>query len=648
MHRLPVFALILLLVLMTVGSASSQEPAPAASPQPTAEDVEKQKSERERNALRLLDQVIDEAQSLRLVENRVRIQINAADMLWDRNQPRARTLFSQAADGVAEFNRAEPSQNRRGSNSDRGGIQLRQELVLGAARHDASLAYQLLAVTKPPVNTQNGPDNRNPRMQFNPEDNLEQLLLGRVAALDPKLAGQNAEQMIDKGQFPRSLPEVITQLQKQDPDAATKLTDKTMKKLQASNLLTNNDASNLAMILSVAGPKLATTPSDGNTTTAPPVMGRTGILDQSAYVDLLSLVVDAALKAQPQQRAQVIPPRRMSGPGQAAPQAPATPTDAQLEQANARRLLGSLQASLPNVDQYLPSKASQLRQKLTEMGMGDASRQNFGQALNVLQQGNANVDTLVQAAATAPPQMQSRLYQQAAYRAIDDGDSDKARQIATSYLQENVRDEVLRRIDAQDIIKKAAGSQVDEVRMALGRLQSDNERIDLLVNVAAGMQTSNPKVALQLLEDAKQLAGRRATNYDQFTQQLKVAHAFVAVDPARSVEVLEPGIVQLNELLAAASVLSGFEVNVFKDGEMSLQGGTGLTATINRYGQELSFLAKSDFDRAELLTGRFQFAEPRIMTRLAIVQGVLGGGQSPQNNLNFQRNIGQSINIRQD
>src|SRR6185369_4236760 len=172
------------------------------------------------------------------------------------------------------------------------------------------------------------------------------------------------------------------------------------------------------------------------------------------YVDLLSLVVDAALKAQPQQRAQVIPPRRMSGPGQAAPQAPATPTDAQLEQANARRLLGSLQASLPNVDQYLPSKASQLRQKLTEMGMGDASRQNFGQALNVLQQGNANVDTLVQAAATAPPQMQSRLYQQAAYRAIDDGDSDKARQIATSYLQENVRDEVLRRIDAQDIIKK--------------------------------------------------------------------------------------------------------------------------------------------------------------------------------------------------
>ena len=81
---------------------------PRSSPQPqqpSAEELEKQKAEREKNAYRLLDQVIDEAQSLRLVENRVRIQINAADMLWDQNQGRARSLFSMAAEGVAELGR---------------------------------------------------------------------------------------------------------------------------------------------------------------------------------------------------------------------------------------------------------------------------------------------------------------------------------------------------------------------------------------------------------------------------------------------------------------------------------------------------------------------------------------------------------------
>src|SRR6185503_20358762 len=81
---------------------------PAA--QPSAEELEKQKAEQEKNAYRLLDQVIDEAQGLRLVENRVRIQINAADMLWDQNQGRARGLFSMAAEGVAELGRAPVNQ----------------------------------------------------------------------------------------------------------------------------------------------------------------------------------------------------------------------------------------------------------------------------------------------------------------------------------------------------------------------------------------------------------------------------------------------------------------------------------------------------------------------------------------------------------
>ena len=63
---------------------------------------------------------------------------------------------------------------------------------------------------------------------------------------------------------------------------------------------------------------------------------------------------------------------------------------------------------------------------------------------------------------------------------------------------------------------------------------------------------------------------------------------------------------------------------MFRDGEMAIQGGNGLTSMINRYGQELAVLARSDFERSEILAGRFQFAEPRIMARLAIVQGVLG------------------------
>jgi len=634
-------SLFILLLALSIYSfspvyAQTQPAQPQASPSPSSEDADKEKAEREKKAYALLEQVIDEAQSsLRLPENRVRVQITAADLLWDSNQGRARSLFSMAAEGVAELarNQQQNNTNRRGGppqNFNRGAFQLRQDLVLAAARHDAQLAYQLLAATKPAVTPVDGDQNARNRFQVTQDNNLEQTLLGRVAALDPKFAALNAEQMMDKGTFPRTLPEVLSQLQQQDADAAAKLADKTVKKLESANLLTNNEAANLAQSMLVTGPSLpdANAGSTAKTTT----QSRGPVLPQSAYIDLLSSVVDLALKATPATQATARPATVAVGGGPGGRRGVPTifdsttqspPTDAQLEQQGARRLLAGLQTSLPLVDQYLPGKAAQLRQKLSEVGIQTANSPfNFGQAM-ALQQGNPTADALIQAASMAPPQMQPRLYQQAAYKALDEGDTNRARQIATDHLSANVRDSVMQRIDFREMAQKAEGSRMDEIRQMLARVPSDDDKIDLLLQMARDMQQSNPKLATQLLDEAKQLTGRRANNYDQFEQQLKVADAFAAIDPARGFEVLEPGISQLNELLSAATVLNGFEVNMFRDGEMSMQAGNGLTGTLNRFGQELASLARLDFERAETLSGRFQLAEPRIMVRLAIVQGLL-------------------------
>ena len=609
-----------------------------AQQQPSEEEVAKQKAEREKNAYRLLEQVIDEAQSLRLVENRVRIQINAADMLWDQNQGRARSLFTTAGEGVVELGRT-PANNRRNQDVNgwiyQGSIQglgqgfgqpnmrmyqLRQELVLTAARHDAALAYQLLASTKPPAPAQPSADSRGPRAQLLSDDNLEQQLLGRIAALDPKLAAQNADQMMDKGQFPTSIPQVIDQLYKQDADAAEKLADRTVKKIQATNILAKPEAANLIQALLNAGPR----PSDNKSAANAPAPRWLPVLGQSTYVDLLSAVVDAALKATPatqtNQRTNVPVRRGGTGSGNNNQQ---PLTDAQIEQNNARRLLAGLQQTMPLIDQYLPSKASLVRQKMSELGISNNSAMNVAQTFSALQ-GDPTADALVQVAAIAPQQMQPRLYQQAAYKAIEEGNTDRARQIANDHLQSTARDAVMQRIDFREMAKKAEGARLDEIRQAVARLQTDNEKIDLLVQIAGDTQKDNPKLATQVLDEAKQIVNHRATSYENFEQQLKVAHAFASVDAARSFEVLEPGITQLNELLQAASVLSGFEINMFRDGEMTIQGGNGLTATLNRYGQELAVLAQNDFERSETLAGRFQFTEPRIMTRLAIVQGLLG------------------------
>src|SRR5687767_238609 len=295
-------ALSLTFALFYVAAAPALAQDKPNQQQPTEEEVKKAKAEREKNAYRLLDQVIDEAQSLRLTENRVRVQINAADALWDKNQGRARSLFTMAGEGVAEIGRNPlPTSNRRNENAnqERRAFQLRQDLVLAAAKHDAQLAYQLLATTKPPTPVvQNTNDQRVRRPQFNSEDNLEQILLGRIAALDPKLAAQNAELMMEKGQFPRTVAEVISRLSQQDPEAGAKLAERTVKRIQASNILTNNDATILAQSMLTAGVRQAGTETASvNPLPAGVQMSARGpILEQSAYVELLSGVIDAALK----------------------------------------------------------------------------------------------------------------------------------------------------------------------------------------------------------------------------------------------------------------------------------------------------------------------------------------------------------------
>ena len=632
MKRPALLLIFLLFACAVIAIAQEQQPA-----KPTAEELDKQKEEWSKNAYRLLDQVIDESQSLRLPENRIRMQIYAADVLWDHDQGRARTMFMAAGDAVAEMNRTPEPQGRRGPggpNQMPRPAQLRQELVLSAARHDAPLAYQLLATTKPQSSMQ-PTDTRQVRamVPFSTEDMLEQNLLSAVAALDPKLAGQNADQLLEKGQFPMSVGDVINQLRRQDQEAATKLADKTVKKLQSANILSNIEASSLALGLLNPGPRIAgtaDTTKEADAKSAPSARGP--VLDQSLYVDLLGSVIDSALKATPAaQNARGGNNPRGGGPAamgrtiQVSRDTGVTinePSEAQIEQSNARRMLSGVQRLLPQIDQSLPGRAQAVRQKLTEMGMSDTSRSPMGQLLN--SRGEASADLLMQTAASAPAQIQPRLYQQAALKALDEGDASRARQIVSDHLTDaRLRDSVMQRIDFREMATKADGIRIDEVRQSLARFQSDNERVDLLIQIANDVASNNPKVQRQLLEEARQITNKRATSYDNFEQQLRVAHAFASVDASRSFDILDPAISHLNELLSAASTLSGFEINVFRDGELPMQAGGGLSSMVNRFGQEIAVLAKTDFERSETLAGRFQFPESRIMARMAIVQGLL-------------------------
>ncbi|MGH9883454.1 MAG: hypothetical protein ACRD6N_18685, partial [Pyrinomonadaceae bacterium] len=579
--------IVFLALVLTLGAGLTISAQTETAKGSLTEEQKKAKEESEKRAFALLEQIINEAQMMRLPENRIRVQIGVADLLWASNEGRARSLFSVAADSVAEMVRnSDTALPRRGQNLNRGAAQLRQELVLTVARHDAPLAYQLLAATRPL--TPSTADPRNPR-RFELEDNLEQSLLSQVAALDPKTALQNAEQLLDKGEYPRSLPEVLTQLQQKDKEAASKLEDKMLKKLQSANMLSNPDAANLSLRLLQSGPRVSEDVKTAASSNSRP------LLRESVYQDLMGTLIDAALKATPQpasaQRRPNAPQNRGANRGGAITgqgATPTPPTDAQIEQSNARRLLSGLRGLLPQVDQYFPSRSAAVRQKMTDLGMGNNPRSTLSQISNLMQQGTS--DSLVSAASSAPPQVQNRIYQQAALKALDEGNADRARQIANDHLQAGQRESVLRTVEFRQLADKTEPGKIEDVRDTLSRLSSDAERIDLLLRLSTTVRAKNPELAVQLLDESREFTNRRASSYQQFEQQLRVAAAYKDLADARGLEVLEPGIMQLNELLSAAAVLSGFEVSVFRDGEMPLQGGNGLSDMVRRYGQEIGQL----------------------------------------------------------
>jgi hypothetical protein len=636
-----------LLILSAATVIKAQDSASQLTPTSAQTDEEKQKQQEalEKKATALLEQIVGEVQLLKLPENRIRVQTAAGDLLWKRNEDRARSMFSLAADGVADMMRSTDG------NLQRSAVQLRQEVVLTAAQHDAALAYQLLATTR---SLTPSADTGNDFRRRGPDINLEESLLARVAAIDPKLAAQKVEEALGKGEYPNTLAQVLAGLELQDKEAAAKLTAKVVSKLQSENMLANVQAEMLALNLLRAGPRPARNATNATSATsgAPAVANQpsantTGVpvLAESSFQDLMNTVIDAALRATPQAANNQRGGNNQRGRGnfggaQVAGQSQLT--DGQIEQQNARRLLAGLQGLLPQIDQYLPARATAVRNKMTELGMGNNPQLAFTQMNSLMQQGTA--DSLLAAAPAAPPQMQARIYQQAAQKALDEGDVDRARQIANDHLDATTRERVLQKVDFQLIAKKVEADNMDELRQALGNLRSDDERIDLLLQLAAQAQWAtgeqkpalaapgDSKLALKFLGEAQRLANRRATNYHQFDQQLMIANAFASLDPARSFEVLDAGIAQLNELLSAAALLSGFEVNIFKDGELLLGGGSGLGEMVSRYGQQLATLAKTDFARAESSANKFQLSEPRLFSQLAIVRNVLGVPQAPINN----------------
>src|ERR1043166_259862 len=275
--------------------AAAQDTTSAAQQSPDPQQQQEEKAKLEKKAMPFLEQDVTDSQGLRLPENKLRVQIAAGDLLWDKNPARARSLLSDAGAMLGQM-------MLEVDRTDRGDVQslnqLRSELVLTAGRHDAELGYQLVRSTQQQAPATAANQRPGPGRQFGLDhgNNLEQNLLATIAATDPAVAYQKTSEALDKGEFPTALNRVLNQLQTKDPDLFKKLTDKTLNRLASDSLLSSRDATGVAVNLLLPGPRITNTAGTveaANTNTNP--RGGSPILNESAYHDLMDKVITAGL-----------------------------------------------------------------------------------------------------------------------------------------------------------------------------------------------------------------------------------------------------------------------------------------------------------------------------------------------------------------
>jgi hypothetical protein len=581
-RRLTFILILLLAAALCVPAQRSKVPAPTEQMNaPLTPEQQEAKKELERKALLLLDEVINDAKVFKNAENRLIIRVLAADLLWPRNEARARALFKEAANSFSEIMSTSDESDTPEIPFLNTTAELRRSLIQTLALHDPQMARELLRSTRP---TAPAAMVRGRAVGADEELQLEQSVASQIAANDPKQALEMAEQTLSKG-LSYELVTTVSLLLRKDREAAARLASKIVTKLQTENLQT----SEMAMQLATALLHMTAEPAQTK-----PGADATPILNLQELRALTEMVSAGALNS--------------SG--------------------NSYSVL-SLQTLLPQIEKYAPARVPQLRRKISEaqktVGGGGGMGADFQE---VLQHGT--VDAMLDAAPKAPEFTRNFIYQRAAQKALEDGDAERARTI----VNDNIADPSMRKymtseIERQQMMHAAAEGKMDQTRQMLARLRNNEERVVALTQLAlAASLKGEKKTALALLDEARSMISNRARNFAQLGAQLQVARAYAKLDSARSFVILEPVVDQLNELIAAGALLGGFFTEQFvKDDEIQVGVMNSLVEmSVGQYSSDLYALARDDFERTKALTDRFQRDEIRTRARLMVIKSIL----SPQ------------------
>lgn len=556
------------------------KPQAPAQEQPVAGSSAQSPAVRQ-SAMNMLEEVLAGTGSLALPQNRLAIELQAFPILWTRSSSRARALINQMA---GEFAQAVASSNEDSDQNPQYKLTRLREQRSSVARtiagSDAEMALLFLSATLPYVQSNLPGDDA--------EDHALLLdLAAQVALRDPHRALQLAEQELkESGDLPPSFISLLEQVERNDAEAGARLFRDVVDHIKRQNLSEESEE------LSFAASLLANQFSRQSENGGPP---------DPALRSLAEIVATAA----------------------------ASSTD----QPNL------LNQALPALNALVPTQSAPLRPQTAAFAPAVLPGKTVWQQVNEVR-ASGDTDKLLAIIAHAPEDDRTRIAQQEAWIYASTGDLQRTRILADT-LDPWQRNNMIQQ--ATRCASAAAGTRGDfaTARQLAAQVTDQDSRATLLSELAlAATSAGKPRVAEDILGEAASLVINRTAGGSAFAALLVVAQAYLRVNPAQAVPLLERAASQLEQVLAAAAQLDGFlpDRHSFEGTELILNEGFLYQSLILPYAMTAADLATIDLSAARTLADRLPLPEARLMTELFVARSALGE-QSAEVQISGLRNL---------
>ena len=569
--------------------------------QPQRGPVTEKQKDAEKKALALLDKILETSTSFEDAEVRIRTQAKIADLLWTRDEPRARRLFEKTFQATASVPLPAPDGSAPpsyvGADSH---YPLRNDIIRLVSQRDSGLGLKLIdsVVDQPPNVDQkyiNGAYGN-----YSEQDMLLFQFAMYLTRSEPQRAAEVATRFLQRGNIGKTLS-IVDELRRNEPTLADDLFAQALSRVKSTNTASRENIGLLAKyifpgfgegVLRITSGPRRPDPSEGNAVSP-------ALRDQ--FLDLALGAVMQWIEVRPQS---------------AGARAPRT-TPNQTGDLTVARLL------LPYFDEHLPQKAAGVRARLEAVrgAEPDASMNSAGSVEGLL----SNADKI------ANPNERDRVYWQAIMRALRDRNIEQASAILPKVSDERMRaqlESALRSSKGQERQAQAQAAlnvgDFDAAYPLINKIPERSQRVSMLGNMAVLLSYKKDTArALQILSLQEQLISKAEDPTERAQEMIRFADIAARIDVERGFDATRLAVEALNH-----SSIGPQWVKV-----ENVTDATGRTTSRRHVGLQLlasflfdntfSQLASSDFDRALRLAQSVEMKEASAFAQLGVCRGAL-------------------------